>query len=142
MPAKKEKKKVFPLAVDDELMQVVKMIQEKSHSTSLSAAIRFAIFEAQRSLFPAYLMNKGSYRNKEDRDAEKQKEIEAQQMELVKQLDGRVENGVCIYYAYHLRKRYEQRVSLGLLHKDMVATQYDPNKEVVMKLKAEGKTEW
>ncbi len=138
--------KKLPVALNDETEKMLEQIKSRTGSPSLNAAINFAIFETHRSLFPAYIKQEGKGRSRAARAADERAEEESAQMEICKALDGRIEgegaNKICVYYTYHLRNRYEQRVSLDLLNEGMISTQYDPSKERVMKLKEEGQTKW
>lgn len=72
---------------------------------------------------------------------------EQEQQDICDALGGTVQTNpdggkVCVYYTYFERKRYEQKVSFGMLDRELVKTQYQPSKAKVEKLKEEGKTDW
>jgi len=142
----KTKRILVALGGNAELM--LQEIMKRTSSPSMSAAINLAIFEAHRSFFPAYMQKgtKGLGSSRAARLHDERKEEEAEQIGICKSLEGSIEgqgeNKVCTYFTYNLRKRYQQRMSLGVLTVEMVAGQYQPNKEVVMKLKEAGKCDW
>lgn len=128
------------VALEEVSDEKIEQIKEHTGLPSLTAAVIYCIFETHRSLFPAYVTKKGA---KDGRSGESKSEREdREQLAMCKELEGKVEGGTCVYYTYNLRKRYQQKVSLGLLNKELVAQQYQPSKKTVEKLKAEGKSDW
>lgn len=135
------------VSFNDETAKMLEEIQARTGSPSSNAAVNFAIFEAHRALFPSYLAGKGTGgRSKGQKEQERRAEEQQELLEICKELEGTLEgegaNKICVYYTYNLRKRYEQRVSLDLLTKEMISGQYQPSKKAVLKLKEEGKTDW
>jgi hypothetical protein len=140
--------KKLPISLGDETEAMLVDIQARAGLKSLNGAVNFCIFEAHRGLFPAYMktQRKGLSRTRAERREENRTQEEEDQHAICEELGGKIEgegpSKVCIYHTYQLRKRYEQRVSLGMLNDEMIRHQYDPSKEQVLKLKEAGKCDW
>lgn len=83
----------------------------------------------------------------EDRAMENKDREEREKLLIVDDLEGQVleradGSKVCVYYTYIGKKRYEQKVSLGLLNKNMVNNQYTPSRKAVEQIRKDGKAEY
>lgn len=127
----------------------IKMIEDLMHRKgyrSVPQLIHQAIVEMHNRTFPAYSIGKQSAKEmleikRTEEEMKKTAELEAQK-KICKDLEGTIVGDVCHYYTYLSTKRFPNKVSLNLLTERMVETQYQPNKQRVLKYQEDGKTNY
>ena len=119
----------------------------------LGEVVRYTISEAHAKTFPAYttgqkLTPEQKLEQKQAMKKAKEAQVEQEYLEIAELLGGKVEtnpetgNKTCVYYTYSLSKRYQQRVPLAMLSKDMLKNQYQPSKEKVLQLQKDKKVNY
>lgn len=147
-----EKKTRYGIVFTERMVEMVNEIKENRGLMSFSAAVHFAIAELHKRDNPAYVHLRTN-ESPADRVARKKQEKEAKedmaradQLAILEALGGElvVKEGseVATYYNYSGKKRFLQEVSLSMLTTDLIKTQYQPSRERVEQLQAEGKTEY
>lgn len=137
----------------DRLEEMVKELEEKKGYPSFSAVVHQAIIDMHNKAFPSYVREASVRETPEDRVRRKKEIKEAkealareEQLEIMADLEGdlvQTDTGEFVrYYTYTNSKRFEQQVSLSSLTPDLVKTQYQPSREKVEKLRAEGKVDY
>ena len=136
----------------EEMVEMIKKIQNKNALPSFTAAIHFAVAAMYAKDNPAYMALKvnESPMERAQRKAQEKKAkeeiIRAEQIGILKSLGGElvVKEGrdTARYYTYSGRKRFMQEVSLSMLSEDLVKTQYQPSKAKVEELQKEGKVDY
>ena len=133
------------------LEEMVQELKDEKGYASTTAVVHAGLIELHTKAFPNYMRkppSTGVERVRVQQDTKKAKEDAAEGVfrELSDALGGKivVEGGksFCVYFTYTGKKRFEQKVPLELLSTDLVKTQYQPSKEKVLKLQAEGKTDY
>lgn len=119
------------------------IMREKGYTTT-GAVIAQAVRDMHAKVFPLYAQSKR--RPEGVSVADREAEVEKEQMEYCTKLGGTIEERdgtkVCVYFNYHKKRRFEQKVPLDRLSDILVRNQYVPSKDAVEKLQAEGKTDY
>lgn len=147
-----EKPKRYGIAFTPRMVEMVNEIMNNRGLMSFSAAVHFAVAELYKKDNPAYVALRTNetpadrmLRKKQEKEA-KEDMARADQLAILEALGGQLINKegseVAVYFTYSGKKRFEQDVSLSMLTTDLVKTQYQPSRERVEQLQAEGKVDY
>ena len=151
-----KKRNIKAFAFSDEFMQVLERAKQSSRHTSYTAVIIQAVMDLDRKLNPLYRGAMMTRNLSAEEKAEKQvqiaeareKTLHDKKMTLVAMLGGEVEvyeegeEKRVQYYKYDRNYRDLQDIPLDMLTEELVAEQYVPSKEDVLKRQKEGKVKY
>lgn len=128
----------------DEML--AELIAEKGY-VNAQDVLRSGLVAMHTKMFPIYAKGTKSPETPEDKlkrkDAEKvakENHAKKEYLEILEELGGTLEvdkksgKEVAVYYTYNYDKKYEQRVPILMLSRDLIATQYAPSRKVVEKM--------
>lgn len=130
---------------DERVQEMVEFIQqEKGYGSETMVVTQAIIAMYDKIIGPAYAQRNPT-KAKREADATMSANVKAQS--ICSALGGRIEedkNGekVCTFFTYTYKNRFEQSLPLDSLTDSLIPTQYEPDKETVKQLQANGEVNY
>jgi hypothetical protein len=161
----------YSISLTPKGIEQIEAIQDELGYASISEAVRGCIAMVYNDTFPRYIRQKREAQERRTEKLKEKKESVAEEAEptttpeTAKQtkeaqalatavhiceveLNGVVgedDNGrpaTCAYFQYEGRRRYEQEIAIDFVTADLVSSQYNPSKDRVLQLQADGNVDY
>ncbi|MFA6991926.1 MAG: hypothetical protein WC269_01435 [Candidatus Gracilibacteria bacterium] len=142
------KNKIKGIRFNDKMLEKIKDLMEDCGYPTITAVIHQALIDMHKDQFPAYVQAKNraaDIRSSTPLDRslaaklEKENKLKGEREERIGiclELEGKIIEDMCHYTTHSNRKSYNQEIPLDMITKDLIGTQYYPDKETVLKLKS------